>query len=90
MTEAHRWRCQEHVRRRAWRRFGLALANPDITAIEDSIRDGGGEDVGTQPDGRYGRRMTVRGRILVVVFDPRLDCAVTLLPTGWPMPVVPR
>lgn len=75
-------RARRHFQRRAWERFGLALAAPDVAAIEERIRRGGGVLVRSDR-GRTVHRLTVRSREIFVVFCPCLDCAVTALPKGW-------
>lgn len=75
-------RARRHFRQRAWERFGLALAAPDIAAIEDRIRCGGGKLV-RRDRGRTVHRLKIRGREVFVLFCPSLDCAVTALPRGW-------
>lgn len=79
----HRERARRHARTRAWERFGIALAEPDLKAIEAFVRAGGGRVVRFEKDGTKAVELEFREKGLWVLFKPALDCAVTVLPEGW-------
>ncbi|MFQ5774016.1 MAG: hypothetical protein ACE5GS_05835 [Kiloniellaceae bacterium] len=81
--EARRTACRRHALRRAWQRLGLALARPDLRAIERRVADGEAALVRRHDDGRAVYRARWRNRPVYVVYDHDLGCAVTFLPKGW-------
>lgn len=83
IVAGHRDRARRHARTRAWERFGIALADPDLKAIEAFVRVGGGKVVRSENDGTRFVELEFRDKRLWVVFKPAIDCAVSVLPEGW-------
>lgn len=78
----HSDNARQHARRRARERLGLVLGRRDLQSLEARIRDGEGQLVRSCTDGRRVVRIRFLFDELVVVFDPALDCIVTVLPPG--------
>ncbi len=81
-SAAHRARARAHAQRRAWQRFGLALAEPDLRQIETQLLTREASPAGPVA-GRVHSRIHYRGRQMIVVFDLQLSCVVTFMPIGW-------
>lgn len=79
--DLHRQRARYHAVSRAWSRYSLAISFEDLAGIEDRIRGGRAawlHDLKSGPRQAY--MVPYEGLMPVVVFDIRLDCAVTFLP----------
>jgi hypothetical protein len=82
-SPGHREAAQRHTLRRLLQRFDIALGRPDLMHYEQQIRDGHADLVEQLKGARRACRMTIRGQLMVAVFDDVLDCIVTVLPIGW-------
>lgn len=88
---SHRDAARRHAVVQAWRRFGIALGEPDLAAVEATIRAGKAtwvvdqirtDGAGTIRGGvRAAYEVALRKRIVVAIFDVGLDAVVTLLPS---------
>jgi hypothetical protein len=77
----HRRAMLRHARRRAWQRYGLALAQPDLHELASAIeRKRTPRLLWRQDDGRVVYRLRWRKRWLIVVYDTEHAAIVSFLP----------
>lgn len=69
-----------HAARRAFRRYGFALAAGDVVAHAEAIREGRAERLGDVLHGRVMYRLVFRGRPVFPVYCPVLSAVVTYAP----------
>ena len=69
-----------HVIKRARERLGLRLSQKDIATLEERLRAGQGESLRLNRDGSRVVRINFQFEPVIVAFDPRLDCILTVLP----------
>lgn len=69
-----------HAARRAFRRYGLALAACDVVAHAEAICTGAAERLGDVLHGRVMFRLVFRGRPVFPVYCPVLSAIVTYAP----------
>lgn len=79
----HRDCCHRHFRKRAWERYGLALAAPDIAALAGQVAGGTARWIRRGGATRDVYELRLRGRAIFVVYDSHLEAFVTALPPGW-------
>lgn len=80
-ADLHRKRARYHAVARAWGRFDLAISFDDLADIEERIRGGKAvwiKDLAGGP--RQAWMVPYEDQLPIVIFDIRLDCAVTFLP----------
>lgn len=77
-----RWaqNCRRHLCRRAFQRFGLALAVPDIIEAEGRIWSGDADWLVDFHKMRSAYRVRLKDRSVIAIFDIRLEAIVTCLP----------
>lgn len=69
-----------HAARRAFRRYGFAMAAGDVVAHGEAIRAGKAERLGDVLHGRVMFRLVFRGRPVFPVYCPVLSAVVTYAP----------
>jgi len=69
-----------HAARRAFRRYGFAMAAGDVVAHGETIRAGEAERLGDVLHGRVMFRLSFRGRAVFPVYCPVLSAVVTYAP----------
>jgi hypothetical protein len=76
----HRKMARRHATTRCRERHNIDLRPRDLASLETRIREGDGEIIRVLPDGRRTIRIRFLFDLLMVSFDPELDCIVTVLP----------
>lgn len=75
----HRENARKHAIRRCRERHNVELRPADLDNMEDRIRSGDAVVLRLEPDGKRVVRVRMLFDHLIVVFDPTLDCVVTVL-----------
>lgn len=73
-------RAHRHAQRRAWRRFGLAVGEPELREAEQDIWAGRAEWIADLKPMRQAYWVALKGRRVVAVFDIHIEAIVTVLP----------
>jgi len=72
---------RRHVEKRAWQRFGLAVAPADLIAAEQAIWRGDADWIGDFTPMRQAYWVKLKNKRVVAVFDIHLEIIITVLPS---------
>jgi hypothetical protein len=74
-----KWAAAQHLRERAFERFGVKLKNSSVRVAVDRIKKGEGVAVDEWDDGRIAYLEEVQGIRAVWIYEPKIEWFVTVM-----------